>query len=235
MKKSVWKIFLALVFVTVTFSGCAPASMPTPAPSTSSPSPIPPTVTPSPIPPTITPVPTLTATISPDSSQLSIANTQTIEFLGKKFELWEKATDQPIHFYEYLPSGETLSDWIELVDFQINPVNSDGNDPMDFANRTVTAFIQQYPDTQAYEISPVSNSDAIILDLLYPTATRQGFLEFDAYKYYRDPNSSQVILFHYAKNIAAPSLDKFDDWVSEFRKTREEVISALEEFPLYSK
>jgi len=49
MKKSMLSVFLALVFVVVVVSGCAPTSTP-----------VPPTDTPSPIPPTLTPEPTAT-------------------------------------------------------------------------------------------------------------------------------------------------------------------------------
>ncbi len=54
MKKSIWAILLAVVFLTIMLSGCARVSTP-----------VPPTNTPSPIPPTSTPEPTATATLKP--------------------------------------------------------------------------------------------------------------------------------------------------------------------------
>jgi hypothetical protein len=114
-------------------------------------------------------------------------------------------------------------------------VNPDGNKPIDFAKRTVKAFIQQYPDG-AYALLSDNNSDAVILDFFYPTSSHtevgKTFSEFDAYKFFRDPNSTQVIWFHYAKNIEFISRDSF---LSEFKKTREEVESALAKFPVFTK
>ncbi len=238
MKKSVWKIFLALVFVTAAFSGCAPA--PTPVPPTFTPSPIPPTFTPEPT-STVTPLPSVTPTsiptTPPDLSRPSVANTQTVEFIGKKFELKFKATDQPVQIYEYYLPNETPSDWIELVDFQIYPVNPDGNEPMDFARRTAAAFMKQFPDMQ-YALISDNNSDAVIVDFLYPGSTRKGkgknFIEWDAFLYFRDAGSSHIMSFHYAKNIEdVSSSHSFDDVLSDINKTRKTVESAMAEFPLF--
>lgn len=230
MKKSVWKIFLALVFVTVAFSGCAPA-----------PTPIPPTFTPEPtsttIPlPSVTPtsIPVDTPSTPPDLSHPSVANTQIVEFMGKKFELKFKSTDQPTQIYEYYLPNETPSDWIELVEFQIYPVNPDGNKPIDFARRVAAAFMQQYPNMQ-YSLITDNNSDAAVLDFFYPTSSRKEkgkeFLEFDAFKFFSVAGGTQTMSFHYAKNIEFINPDSF---LSEFEKTREEIVSAMTEFPLFS-
>ncbi len=112
MKKSIGSIFLVFVFLTVLLSGCAPAS--TPAPPTITPKP---TSTATPLPSaTPTSVPTDTPTTTPDPSHPSVANIQTVEFIGKKFELIFKATDQPVQIYEYYLPSENPSDWIELVE-----------------------------------------------------------------------------------------------------------------------
>jgi hypothetical protein len=235
MKKSVWKIFLAFVFVMVAFSGCAPA--PTPVPPLF----IPPTLTSKPT-STATPLPIVTPTSIPDDtpatppdlSHPSIAKTQMVEFNGKKFELKFKATDQPVQIYEFYLPNETPSDWIELVDFQIYPVNPDGNKPIDFAKRVAAAFMQQYPDMQ-YALISDNNSDAAVLDFFYPTSSRnekgKKFLEFDAFKFFSAASGTQTMSFHYAKNIEFISPDSF---LSEFKKTREEIVSAMTEFPLFS-
>jgi len=244
MKKSVWKIFLALVFVSVAFSGCAPAPTPVPPTFAPTPSPIPPTFTPEPT-STATPLPSITPTsISTDTpatpldpGHLSVADTKTVEFLGKKFELKFKVTDQLIPIFEYYPPNQTPSDWIELVAFQIFPVNPDGNKPIDFAKRTANAFMQQYPD-MTYGILVDDNSEAVILDFFYPTSTRKekgkDFIEFNAFKIFRDPGSDQIIWFHYAKNIEGILARSPDDFMSEFNKTRKEVLSALTKFPVFS-
>jgi oligopeptide transport system substrate-binding protein len=65
MKKSLRTMTLAIVFLVVLQSGCAPAA--TPAPPTVAPSP---TSIPSPIPPTFTPEPTATATLIPSPTPL---------------------------------------------------------------------------------------------------------------------------------------------------------------------
>ena len=241
MKKSSWKIYLGLVVLLMAFSGCAPAL--TPGSSTFTPSPIPPTFTPKPT-STVMPSPSMTPTSSAgdtpttpsgSSEVSSVANITTIEFIGKKFESKFKAVDQPIQIYEYYLSNETPSDWFELVEIQIYPENPDGNKPIDFARRTAAAFIQQYPDMQ-YALLTDNNSDAVLLDFFYPTSTREGFLEFDAFKYFKDPDSSHVICFHYAKNIeGASSSRSIDDVLGEIIKTRQEIESAMAEFNLFSR
>ena len=239
MKKSIGLLFLAFVFLTVLLIGCAPA--PTPIPSTFTPSPAPPTVTPF---PTSTPFPSATltsiptdtpiATLSPNELS-SVANIQTIEFIGKKFEFRFKATDQPVQIYEYYLPNESPSDWFELVEIQVNPVNPSGNKPIDFAKRLADVFKQQNPDGQ-YALLTDNNSDAVILDFLLPTSTRQGYLEFNAFKYFTDTTSSQVICFHYAKNIEGiTSSRSFDDVLADITITRDEIVSAMAEFNLFSK
>lgn len=96
-------------------------------------------------------------------------------------------------------SGEGPSDWFELVEIQFYPVNPDGNEPIDFARRTANAFIQQYPDMRS--LLQNNSSGEVILDFFYPTATREGCLEFNAFKYFKDLESSRVICFHFARNI----------------------------------
>lgn len=230
MKKSVWKIFLALVLVTVVSSGCIPA--PTPTLSTVTPSPVPPTVTPF---PTSTPIPLPSATPTSISTEASsVANIQTIEFIGKKFELKFKATDQPIQIYEYYLPDESPSDWFELVEIQFYPVNPNGNEPIDFAKRTADAFIQQYPDMR-YSLLQKNNSDEVILDFFYPTSTREGYLEFDAFKYFKDPSSPHVIGFYYAKNLEGINASRSsEDVLGDIQKTIEEIESAMAEFNLFS-
>jgi len=234
MKKSTGSIFLALVFLMVLLSGCAPA--PTPAPPTITPKP---TSTATPL-PSVTPtsVPTDTPTTTPDPSHPSVAKIQTVEFIGKEFELKFKATDQPVHIYEYYVPSENSSDWIELVEIQIYPVNLDGNEPMDFANRTAAAFMQQYPDMR-YALLSDNNSDAVILDFFYPTSTRKEtgkeFIEWDAFKFFRDVDSEQVIGFHYAKNIEGISSSRpANDVLSDINKTRETIEAAMAEFSLFN-
>jgi hypothetical protein len=242
MKKSIRSVFIVLVFLTILLSGCAPAS--TPVPSTFTPSPIPPTFTPEPTStatplPSATPtsIPTDTPTSPPDPNQLSISDTQTVEFIGKKFELNWKVTDQPIRIYVYYPPNETPSDWIELVEFQIYPVNPDGNKPIDFAERIGKGYKQQYPGFD-YLLLADKHSDAVLLEILYPTSTHKEegkkFLEMDIFKFYSDPNSSQVISFLYSKNIDASSSRSSDDVISEMNNTTTKVNPAMAEFPLFS-
>lgn len=234
------------------------AVTPTREPPTATPTLLPPTptFTPTLIPtftPTFTPEPTSTATPLPsvtptsiptdtpatplDLSHPSVANTQTVDFIGKKFELKFKDTEQPVQIYEYYLPNETPSDWIELVEFQIYPVHPDGNEPIDFAKRIAAAFMQQYPDMEVALFSD-NNTGEALLDFFYPTSTRQeegkDFLEFNAFKFFRDAGSPQVMSFHYAKNIEGISASRtFSDVVDDIQKTREEVVSAMAEFPLF--
>jgi len=235
MKKSIGSIFLAFVFLTVLLIGCAPA--PTPVPPTFTPSPKPTsTSTATPL-PSVTPtsIPTDTPTTTPDLEPPFSSQYTTIEFIGKTFELKFKATDQPVQIYEYYLPNEGSSDWFELVEIQVNPVNPSGNKPIDFAKRLADVFKQQNPDGQ-YALLTDNNSDAVIIDFILPTSTRQNYLEFDAFKYFTDTTSSQVILFHYAKNIEGiTSTRSFDDVLADLNKTRNEIEFAMAEFNLFSK
>src|SRR5688500_6562843 len=80
-----------------------------------------------------------------DSERPSVASTKKVEFLAQKFDLKFKATDKPVRIYEYFPANETPDNWLELVEFQIYPVHPQGNDPMDHAKRTASAFKKKYP------------------------------------------------------------------------------------------
>src|SRR5712691_823757 len=111
-------------------------------------------------------------TTPPDLSRPSVTNTQTVEFLGRKFELKFKATDQPVQIYEYFLARETPSAWLELVEFQIYPVHPDGNEPMDHAKRTAAAFKTKYPYMR-FALYSDKNTNAALLDFFYPTSTRK--------------------------------------------------------------
>lgn len=187
------------------------------------------------VPPLVLPdSPTASVNVPSDASEVSsFANIQTIEFIGKKFEIKFSSTDQAVQRYEYYLSNESPSDWFELVEIQYYPVNPAGNQPVDFAQRTADAFIQQYPDMK-YSLLTNDNANEAILDFFYPTSTREGYLEFDAFKFFKDPNSSNVIGFHYAKNIEDTNSSRsYDMVVSDLKQTVKEIESAMSTFNLF--
>lgn len=167
----------------------------------------------------------------------SVSDTEAVEFLGKTFELHYKAIDQPVHIYEYFPIGEAPNNWFELVQFQVYPVHPNGNEPLDHAQRTAMGFLQKYPYMQV-GLYVDDRTGAAILDFFDPDSNRREdgteYLEFSAFKFFRDADSSHTIGFHYAKNIEStnPSRD-LEDVTAEIIRTREEVLPALMEFPLY--
>ena len=191
------------------------------------------------------PAPTWTAIVLPEATQIDIpvttitgpdissaSNIQTIELLGRQFELKFAATDKPVKSYEYYLVNESPDDWFELVEFQIYPVNADGNQPVDFAKRTASAFMQQYPDMKYALFSDKSSSSAM-LDFFYPTSTRKDkdYVEFDAFKYFQDGGSTSVICLHYARNIEGVSATRPSSDVSaDIKKVRVEVEAALAKF-----
>ena len=173
----------------------------------------------------------------PDLGRPSVANTQTVEFLGRKFELKFKDTTKPVRIYEYFLAQETPSNWIELVEFQIYPVHPDGNEPMDHAKRTAAAFKQKYPYMQ-FALFADSNTGAALLDFFYPESSRKekgkDFLEFNAFKFFRDAGSTHTMSFHYAKNIEDIGTARPMNSVSaDIKKTREELVPAMAKFPLF--
>jgi hypothetical protein len=232
MKRLISPKFLALILLIVWTIGCSLAPTFTPKP-TATLSTVPNLVLPNN--PTIS-SPTANPNVSPDSNGvLSGTDVQTIEFIGKKFELKFKSSDQPVQTYEYYLSNESPSDWFELTEIQYYPVHPTANQPADFAKRTAEAFIQQYP-TMKYSLLTNGNTDEAILDFFYPTSTREGYLEFDAFKFFKDPNSSQIIGFHYAKNIEdINSSRSYDNVLGDIKTTRKETESAMAKFNLVSK
>ncbi len=194
--------------------------------------------------PTIEVLPPATATNSPTQPPAppsgiddvsSIASLQTIEFNGKTFELKFKSTDQPVQIYEFYLPSEGPTDWIELVEIQIYPASNPPILPLEYAKQTANSFVQQFPDMQ-YSLISNDNSGEVILDFFYPLATREGYLEFDAFKYFSDPSGSQVICIHYAKNIEdIGSSRSYDDVLNDIKNTRKEIVSALAQFNLFGK
>jgi hypothetical protein len=174
---------------------------------------------------------------APDPGRPSIADAQTVDFIGRKFVLKFKATDRPVRIYEYFPAQEGPENWLELAEFQIYPVNPNGNEPMDHAKRTAAAFKQKYPFMQ-FALYSDTKTGAAMLDFFYPASTRKEkgkeFLEFNAFKFFRDAGSPLTMSFHYAKNIEATGPSRPASAVStDIKKTRQTVIPAMAAFPLY--
>ena len=166
----------------------------------------------------------------------SVAETKAVEFLGKKFELKFKATDNPVRVYEYYLAKETPDDWLEMVAFQLYPVNLEGNAPLALAKRTAALFMEKYPYMK-YALASNTNGVAM-LDYFYPISSRKEkgkrFLEFNAFKFYRDAASAQTMSVHYAKNIESTSSSRtMNDVLGDIKKTREELLEALPKFPLH--
>jgi hypothetical protein len=173
-------------------------------------------------------------TTPPDPSRPSISETTKISFVGVDFELRDKATNQAVPVWEYFPPSADSAKWDELVDFRVYPVHANGNDPMDHAARTVKLFKQQYPYMQ-FALYSDKKTGAALLDFLCPTSSRKdgSFYEFNAFKFFRDAGSPNVISFHYVKNIPC------DVWLSpqiissQIKATRKQVVPAMVLFPLY--
>lgn len=179
--------------------------------------------------------PTAIPSVPVESNEISsVADIQKIEFIGKTFKLQFTSTDQGVQRYEYYLPTESPSDWFELVEIQVYPVNPAGNEPIDFANRIANAFIQQYPDMK-YSLLQNDNANEAILDFFYPTSTRAGYLEFNAFKFFKDPASEHVIGFHYAKNIEdSNSSRSYDTVVADLKQTIKDIESAMAEFDLFN-
>lgn len=167
----------------------------------------------------------------------AVADTKTVEFIEKKFVLKFQVTDKPVRIYEYFLSNEAPDNWLEFVEFQIYPAHSEGNEPIDHARRTAAAFKNRYPYMQ-FALLTDSNSDAVLLDFFYPESSRKekgkDFLEFNAFKFFRDPASNLTMSFHYARNIEGSSATRTkDDVLADIKKTRQEIVPAMAKFPLY--
>lgn len=227
------KIFL-LALLIVFIMGCSfmPSNMPSFGPKPTQPplATVPALVTPDIVMPGGSP----TESVPSDSSGVSpFDDIQTIEFVGKEFELKFKSLDQPVQTFEYYLPNESPSDWLELVEIQYYPVHPTANQPVEFAQRIADAFMQQYPDMQ-YSLLTNNNTNEAMLNFFYPTATRAGYLEFNAFKFLKDPGSSRVIGFHYAKNIEDISASRsHDDVLAEIRQTVKDIEAALAKFNLF--
>lgn len=167
----------------------------------------------------------------------SIATTKKVEFIGKQFELKFRDNDHPIKISEYYLAHETISDWHELVEFQIYPVNPQGNTPVDFAQRLAQAFKQRYPKMQ-FAILANNKTGEALLDFFYPISKRKEkgktFLEYNAFKLFKDTGSHRTMSFHYAKNIEGENTARpMSKVIDDIKKTRAEIIPAMAKFPHY--
>jgi hypothetical protein len=175
-------------------------------------------------------------TQTPDSSQLSIANEQSVDILGKTFERQFKAHDKEVQIYEYFLAQETPDYWFERIEFQVYPEHADGNKPIDFAERAAAAFKKEHPD-MLFALNPDSNTDAVFLDYFYPTTAHKekgmGFLEFNAFMFFREVGSPFVVSIHYVKIIEGMSpYRRMSEVENDITKAREEIIQAMTRFPL---
>lgn len=173
----------------------------------------------------------------PDAGRPSIADTGSVEFLGKRFDLKFEDMVGPTRIYEYFPGAETPENWLELVEFQVYPVHPEANTPIDFARRTAAALKQKYPEMQ-FGLYTVNGSDAALLDFFFPTSTRKEpgkqFLEFNVFKFFHDEGAAHTLTFHYARNIEGVSASRTaDDVIEELKAARAQVLPAMVRFPLY--
>jgi hypothetical protein len=168
----------------------------------------------------------------------SIAETKSVTFLGKKFDLKFHPAQQVVPLYEYYPGQDRPETWMELVDFRIYPVNPSGNAPVEHAKRTAAEFKKKYPYMK-FALYEDKKSAAALLDFFYPAETgkdeEKSFLEFNAFKFFSDPNTGKTISFHYAKKIESTS-DSRDssDVLADIKKTRAEIVPAMVSFPVYT-
>jgi hypothetical protein len=177
------------------------------------------------------------AAVPAQEESLRISETRSIVFLGRTFDLKFASANKPVHSYEFFRKEESPELWLELVEFQIYPINPDGNEPIDFAKQVADAFKKQYPH-MPFALLTEESTGAVILDFFYPTSTRKEagkeFLEFNAFKFFRAADERHTSSFHYAKNIESISEARaFEVVSSEIRRTREELVSALAVFPIY--
>jgi hypothetical protein len=177
------------------------------------------------------------AAVLAQEEPLRISETRSIVFLDRTFDLKFASANKPVHSYEFFRKEESPELWLELVEFQIYPINPDGNEPIDFAKRVADAFVKQYPK-MPYALHTEESTGAVILDFFHPASTRKEagktFLEFNAFKFFRAADEQHVSSFHYAKNIESISEARaFEVVSSEIKRTREELVSALAVFPIY--
>lgn len=186
------------------------------------------------------PSPTGAAMASPSAAAPtapSVAATKNVRFLGKQFSRKWQSKGRPVKQYEYYLTGENPSDWYEMLEFQIYPTDSQGDKPVAFAKRVAGAFKSKYPK-MPLSIYTNDKTGEAMLYVLYPTSTRKAddkkYLEFDGFKFFRDPVSKRVLCIHYAKNIEAPSASHpMTDVATEIKQTRKRVFPALAQFSAY--
>jgi len=175
---------------------------------------------------------------APGPRHPSVATLQTIDFLGRKFVREADTTDVPVRIYYYYPANESPEDWLERIEFKIYPIEPDGaNEPLDHARRAAADFKQEYPNME-YALSSDSRAGVVYLDFFYPHSSRKetgkDFLEFNAFKFFRDKGSRRTMSFHYLKNIEGMSTYRpMSDVSTEIINTRLEIQQAMTKLPRY--
>jgi hypothetical protein len=163
----------------------------------------------------------------------SMAETHTISFDGRLFDLKPSAKKQSVPSYEYFLPDESASHWTELVSFLIMPEAPNANKPVDHAVRMSKIFKQTFPFTQC-DIYTNDKSGETVLDCLVPLPEKKEF-EFDAFKFYTVGQSSQVLCFHYVNlKLKGPDGSRsYQDAKAEIVALRRKILPMMSAFPPY--
>ncbi|QOQ75984.1 hypothetical protein IMF22_02590 [Pseudomonas poae] len=167
--------------------------------------------------------------VAPDLSLASIAETKSVVFNGKTFVL----KYQKNGLWEYFPEQESVDAWTEMLDFTVVPLGDKRIEPLDLGQRTVQLHQQENPDMPAV-LTTDNKTGILYLMLFFPSSLRKDghFSEYSFFKYYRDSGTGQIIIFHFARNVAAKSQTPEERWEST-TEIGHEIVPVIKAFPKY--
>jgi hypothetical protein len=162
----------------------------------------------------------------------SIGNTRSVDFLGQTFLRKADGKQAGEQFEQFYLANESPTSWTAFADFRAYAVTA-GNDPVMQA-RALAQVIQIANPKVRYSIFISNDRQTALIDFATWSAEslKGGYVEFNAYRFFKDLPNGPVLSFHYVKKMSSrrPQDDAmaWKSWPVHF-----DVLDALARFPTY--
>lgn len=166
------------------------------------------------------------------STTAAFADDRKVSFDGQDYYLVFVNEGKATSINEYIPAGQKLSNWKEMVALHIyNDIPNQST--LEFARRLGKTIKQINPQAKFAIIHNPKNNEAVI-DFLTWTTSGQFITEFNIFKFRNDPKSGKLTAYQYALRSYGSLKDDFKDKVLNNRIRLVELM-ATQEFPEFVK
>lgn len=162
----------------------------------------------------------------------SIEETRSVDFLGQTFVRKAEGKKGGDEFEQFYLANESPTSWTTFADFRAYGVTA-GNDPVMQA-RALAQVIQIANPKVRYAIFISNDRQTALIDFATwsPESIKDGYVEFNAFRFFKDSADGPVLSFHYVKKIPSrrPESDAtiWKSWPVHF-----DALDALARFPRY--